>query len=68
MWATRSFAVRVSGSHSSLATVRRIAMLTKFWTNMMVDDIHETIKFYQRTLGFEHVMSVPKDSGEALFQ
>lgn len=43
-------------------------MLTKFWTNMMVDDIHETIKFYQRTLGFEHVMSVPKDSGEALFQ
>ena len=43
-------------------------MLTRFWTNMMVDDIHETISFYQKTLGFEHVMSVPKDSEEILFQ
>jgi uncharacterized glyoxalase superfamily protein PhnB len=42
-------------------------MLTKFWTNMMVDDIHKTIAFYRSTLGFEHVMSVPKDAEEALF-
>jgi uncharacterized glyoxalase superfamily protein PhnB len=43
-------------------------MLKNFCTNMMVDDIHKTVEFYRQVLGFEHVMSVPKDSGEVLFQ
>jgi uncharacterized glyoxalase superfamily protein PhnB len=43
-------------------------MLKKLWTNMMVSDIHETIGFYQKMFGFEHVMSVPKGSEDILFQ
>ncbi|MCL2021556.1 MAG: VOC family protein [Betaproteobacteria bacterium] len=43
-------------------------MLKNFWINMMVKDIHETIACYQRTLGFEHVFSVPKGSEKPLFQ
>ena len=41
-------------------------MIKKFWINLMVKDIHRTIRFYRDFLGFEHVMSVPKDSEEVL--
>ncbi|MDR1463308.1 MAG: VOC family protein [Azoarcus sp.] len=40
-------------------------MLKKFWTNMMVDDIHATFDFYRTALGFEHVMSMPAYSARA---
>jgi uncharacterized glyoxalase superfamily protein PhnB len=43
-------------------------MLSKLWTNMMVDDIHRTIDFYRQTLGFEHIMSVPKGAEEVHFK
>jgi len=41
-------------------------MIKKFWTNMMVRDLHKTIAFYRDTLDFEHIMSVPQDSEEIL--
>jgi uncharacterized glyoxalase superfamily protein PhnB len=41
-------------------------MIRKFWTNMMVNDIHGAIAFYRDVLGFEHVMSVPAQSDEVL--
>ncbi|MDR1350693.1 MAG: VOC family protein [Zoogloeaceae bacterium] len=40
-------------------------MLKKFWTSMMVDDIHATFAFYRDSLGFEHVMSMPAHSKRA---
>jgi uncharacterized glyoxalase superfamily protein PhnB len=43
-------------------------MLTRFWTNMMVDDIHATIAFYRDVLGFEHIMSVPKGVKATFFE
>lgn len=42
-------------------------MIQKFWTNMMVGDMHQTIAFYRDKLDFDHVMSVPKNSEEVLF-
>ncbi len=42
-------------------------MLKRLWTNMMVSDLHRTIAFYCETLDFEHVMSVPKNSRDILF-
>ena len=42
-------------------------MIKKFWTNMMVGDLHQTIAFYRDKLDFEHVMSVPQNSEEVLF-
>lgn len=41
-------------------------MIRKFWTNMMVSDIHRALAFYCDVLGFEHVMSVPAQSEEVL--
>ncbi len=41
-------------------------MIRKFWTNMMVTDIHRAIAFYRDVLGFEHVMSVPAGSEDIL--
>lgn len=41
-------------------------MIKKFWINLMVKDIHRTMRFYGDFLGFVHVMSVPKDSEEVL--
>jgi uncharacterized glyoxalase superfamily protein PhnB len=43
-------------------------MLTRFWTNMMVDDIHATIAFYRDVLGFEHIMSVPRGVKATFFE
>ncbi|MDR2154791.1 MAG: VOC family protein [Burkholderiaceae bacterium] len=43
-------------------------MLTRFWINMMVDDIHATIAFYRDVFGFEHIMSVPRGVKATFFE
>ncbi|MNM57408.1 Glyoxalase-like domain protein [compost metagenome] len=42
-------------------------MLKKLWSNLMVSDVNKTIVFYTEVLEFQHVMSVPMDSEQILF-
>lgn len=39
-------------------------MYRKITTNLMVDNVNETLDFYERILGFGMVMGVPEDSRE----
>lgn len=43
-------------------------MLTKFSPVMMVEDVRETIEFYQKELGFSFVMAVPRVGQEVLMK
>ena len=36
-------------------------------TNIMVENVKETIEFYQRQLGFQKVLSVPEDGNSLVF-
>lgn len=41
-------------------------MYKKVTTNIMVDNVNETLGFYERVLGFAMVMAVPEDSQDAV--
>ena len=41
-------------------------MFKKLSTNMMVEDVGRTLKFYQNVLGFDFVLAVPQNSQQIL--
>ncbi|MBI5042910.1 MAG: VOC family protein [Nitrospirae bacterium] len=43
-------------------------MLIKLTTNMMVDDVQKTLKFYKESLNFDFVMGVPQDKNEVIVE
>ncbi|MFH0975392.1 MAG: VOC family protein [Spirochaetota bacterium] len=42
--------------------------MQKLTANLMVNDVQETVKFYQDYLNFTFVMGVPEDKNEGLFE
>lgn len=44
------------------------AMYKKLTTNMMVENVNQTIDFYSDVLGFEFVMGVPENSQDTVFE
>lgn len=43
-------------------------ILKKLTTNMMVENVNETLDFYRDILGFEFVMAVPENSQDILIE
>ena len=56
----------VSTLQGEISSVKGRRMYNKITANLMVNDVGETLDFYERILGFNMVMAVPENSRETI--